>query len=199
MHLNITPNPPPAKPCMRDMHELLHVVLTPQLLMLSPLEELARRLREVAAQRSRFRNGVTAGAAGTVQGTPGLAWPGPPRLALKSWASTRVALPAAACWPPMAYGMRWARPRAWARGRRAATRRSGPGGGWPRSHHTNEYVIPEWMRADPQVVQVEHWLEARRQRGSFYEGGPTSAGAGRTAPAVGVGEPAGGNSQAQLL
>ncbi|MDO7875551.1 phage tail tape measure protein [Hymenobacter sp. ASUV-10] len=41
--------------------------------------------------------------------------------------------------------------------------------------HKNEYVIPEWMRADPQVMQVENWLEARRQRG-FYEGGPTSEG-----------------------
>jgi hypothetical protein len=49
MHLNTTPNPPPAKPCIRDLHELLHVVLTPQLLMLSPLEELAHRLHEVAA------------------------------------------------------------------------------------------------------------------------------------------------------
>lgn len=65
--------------------------------------------------------------------------------------------------------------------------------------HTNEYVIPEWMRADPQVVQVEHWLEARRQRGSFYEGGPTSAGEVRATPAAGEGEPAGGASQAQLV
>jgi hypothetical protein len=40
--------------------------------------------------------------------------------------------------------------------------------------HKNEYVIPEWMRQDPQVLQVEDWLEARRQRGSFAEGGPTS-------------------------
>lgn len=55
MHLNVTPDPPPAKPCMRDMHELVHVVLTPQLLMLSPLEELARRLHEVVAQQPRFR------------------------------------------------------------------------------------------------------------------------------------------------
>lgn len=55
MRLNITPDPPPAKPCMRDMHELVHVVLTPQLLMLSPLEELARRLHEVVAQQPRFR------------------------------------------------------------------------------------------------------------------------------------------------
>ena len=55
MRLNTTPDPPPAKPCMRDMHELVHVVLTPQLLMLSPLEELARRLHEVVAQQPRFR------------------------------------------------------------------------------------------------------------------------------------------------
>jgi len=53
--------------------------------------------------------------------------------------------------------------------------------------HTNEYVIPEWMRADPQVLQVENWLEARRRRGSFYEGGPTSAGVSQAAasPALG--------------
>ena len=38
--------------------------------------------------------------------------------------------------------------------------------------HKNEYVIPEWMRADPQVVQVEHWLEQRRVRG-YYQGGDT--------------------------
>jgi hypothetical protein len=55
MHLNITPDPPPAKPCIRDLHELLHVVLSPQLVMLSPLEELARRLHEIAAQHPRFR------------------------------------------------------------------------------------------------------------------------------------------------
>jgi len=64
--------------------------------------------------------------------------------------------------------------------------------------HTNEYVIPEWMRADPQVVQVEHWLEARRQRG-FYEGGPTSAGDRRTASGELAGELAGGASQSQLV
>jgi hypothetical protein len=55
MHLNTTPDPPPAKPCMRDMHELVHKVLTEPLLMLSPLEELARRLHEVVAQQPRFR------------------------------------------------------------------------------------------------------------------------------------------------
>lgn len=55
MHLNTTPNDPPRLPCIRDMHELVHVVLTPQLVMLAPLEELARRLHEVAAQQPRFR------------------------------------------------------------------------------------------------------------------------------------------------
>ena len=51
--------------------------------------------------------------------------------------------------------------------------------------HKNEYVIPEWMRQDPQVLQVESWLEARRQRGSFAEGGPTTA-SDRRAPAAGA-------------
>ena len=46
--------------------------------------------------------------------------------------------------------------------------------------HKNEYVIPEWMRQDPEVLQVEGWLEARRQRG-FYEGGPTTEGDNRAA------------------
>jgi hypothetical protein len=55
MHLNTTPNPPPAKPCMRDMHELVHVVITEPLLMLAPLPELARRLHEVVAKHPRFR------------------------------------------------------------------------------------------------------------------------------------------------
>ncbi|WBA42991.1 phage tail tape measure protein [Hymenobacter canadensis] len=44
--------------------------------------------------------------------------------------------------------------------------------------HKNEYVIPEWMRADPKVMQVEQWLEQKRQRGggSYREGGPTTEG-----------------------
>ncbi|RSK45166.1 phage tail tape measure protein [Hymenobacter rigui] len=41
--------------------------------------------------------------------------------------------------------------------------------------HENEYVIPEWMRADPQVVQVEQWLEQKRLGGPGYrQGGATS-------------------------
>ena len=55
MHLNLTPDPPPAKPNIYEMHELVHVVLTEPLLMLAPLEELARRLHEVVAQQPRFR------------------------------------------------------------------------------------------------------------------------------------------------
>lgn len=55
MKVNLTPDPPPAKPCIRDMHELVHVVLTEPVLMLAPLPELARRLHEVTAQQPRFR------------------------------------------------------------------------------------------------------------------------------------------------
>ena len=39
--------------------------------------------------------------------------------------------------------------------------------------HEDEYVIPKWQRADPQVAAVEQWLEARRLRG-FADGGPTT-------------------------
>lgn len=38
--------------------------------------------------------------------------------------------------------------------------------------HEDEYVIPEWQRADP-AVAAEQWLEARRVRG-FAGGGPTT-------------------------
>ncbi|SHL25790.1 phage tail tape measure protein [Hymenobacter psychrotolerans] len=44
--------------------------------------------------------------------------------------------------------------------------------------HEDEYVIPKWMRADPQVLAVESWLEARRLRG-YAEGGATTDGGGR--------------------
>jgi hypothetical protein len=42
--------------------------------------------------------------------------------------------------------------------------------------HEDEYVVPKWMRADPQVAAVEQWLEARRLRG-YAEGGGTSGAA----------------------
>ncbi|MDO4782560.1 MAG: phage tail tape measure protein [Capnocytophaga felis] len=32
--------------------------------------------------------------------------------------------------------------------------------------HANEYVIPQWLRKDPEVARVEEWLEAKRLRGS---------------------------------
>ncbi len=41
--------------------------------------------------------------------------------------------------------------------------------------HEDEYVIPKWQLADPQVAAVAQWLEARRLRG-FADGGGTSAG-----------------------
>ncbi|RYU77674.1 hypothetical protein [Hymenobacter persicinus] len=55
--------------------------------------------------------------------------------------------------------------------------------------HENEYVIPEWMRADPQVAQMEQWLEARRLRG-YAQGGATTEGGSQ----VPVGELAGADS-----
>ncbi len=51
--------------------------------------------------------------------------------------------------------------------------------------HKNEYVIPAWMREDPEVLQVEDWLETRRQRG-FYNGGTTTEGDTRAAGATGL-------------
>jgi hypothetical protein len=42
--------------------------------------------------------------------------------------------------------------------------------------HEDEYVIPKWQLADPQVAAVAQWLEARRLRG-FADGGATSSSA----------------------
>jgi hypothetical protein len=42
--------------------------------------------------------------------------------------------------------------------------------------HEDEYVVPKWMRADPQVAAVEQRLEARRLRG-YFEGGATGGAA----------------------
>jgi hypothetical protein len=56
MHLNTTPDSPPAKPCIRDMAELLRDHLPPApVLKALPLEELARRCHEIAAEHRRFR------------------------------------------------------------------------------------------------------------------------------------------------
>jgi hypothetical protein len=45
--------------------------------------------------------------------------------------------------------------------------------------HEDEYVIPSWLRKDPQVAAFENWVEAKRVRG-FYEGGATSGPAAST-------------------
>jgi hypothetical protein len=59
MHLNTTPDPPPAKPCIRDLHELLRDHLPPATVIKSlPLPELARRCHEIAAEHRRFREEV---------------------------------------------------------------------------------------------------------------------------------------------
>ena len=59
--------------------------------------------------------------------------------------------------------------------------------------HEDEYVIPKWMRQDPQVMQVEGWLEQRRQRG-YYEGGPTTEG---SSPAPGADVVSAGTTSAE--
>ena len=59
MHLNTTPAPPPGKPCIRDMHELLRDHLPPAVVLKAlPLAELERRCHEVAAEHQRFREEV---------------------------------------------------------------------------------------------------------------------------------------------
>ena len=55
MHLNTTPASPPAKPCIRDMHELLRDHLPAPLVKLTPLKQLRRRLQEITAEHPRFR------------------------------------------------------------------------------------------------------------------------------------------------
>jgi hypothetical protein len=54
--------------------------------------------------------------------------------------------------------------------------------------HEDEYVVPKWMRADPQVAAVEQWLEARRLRG-FADGGATSSGSSGAALPVAAASP----------
>ncbi|WP_375435103.1 hypothetical protein [uncultured Hymenobacter sp.] len=61
--------------------------------------------------------------------------------------------------------------------------------------HENEYVIPQWMRADPKVVQVEEWLEAKRLRG-YAAGGATSDG---SSPVPVAGEGSGSDESVLLL
>ena len=58
MHLNLTPDPPPAPPrlpCIRDLADLLRDHLPPLLVKLTPLKELRRRCAEIVAEHPRFR------------------------------------------------------------------------------------------------------------------------------------------------
>ncbi|MFC7669266.1 hypothetical protein ACFQT0_19355 [Hymenobacter humi] len=65
--------------------------------------------------------------------------------------------------------------------------------------HKNEYVIPEWMRADPEVLQVEGWLERRRLQG-YAQGGATSDGGSQAAAEEqAVGNRAGAASEQRLV
>jgi hypothetical protein len=57
MHVNTDP-PAPARrrlPCLRDMANLLDKHLHPQLIMLAPLDELARRLNEISTKYPHFQ------------------------------------------------------------------------------------------------------------------------------------------------
>jgi hypothetical protein len=47
--------------------------------------------------------------------------------------------------------------------------------------HENEYVIPQWLRADPEVMQIEGYLEARRLRG-YLAGGETGPAPAKALP-----------------
>lgn len=49
--------------------------------------------------------------------------------------------------------------------------------------HANEYVIPEWLRKDPEVARVEQWLESKRIGNRQQIMGNSFAEGGRVAPA----------------
>ncbi len=55
MHLNTDPILPPRKPCLRDMAVLTSTLLPPALVMLVPLDELARRAQEINATHPHFQ------------------------------------------------------------------------------------------------------------------------------------------------
>lgn len=43
--------------------------------------------------------------------------------------------------------------------------------------HKNEYVIPEVIRKDPEMPEIENYIEKKRKKklGLYYDGGPTSS------------------------
>ncbi len=61
--------------------------------------------------------------------------------------------------------------------------------------HANEYVIPEVLRKDPEMPQIERYIENKRRKklGLYYNGGETS----EAAPAVATNS--GGSSSNELL
>lgn len=58
MLINRASDPAPAKPCIRDLHELLRDHLPAPLIKLTPLKELRRRCHEIVAEHPRFREEV---------------------------------------------------------------------------------------------------------------------------------------------
>lgn len=55
MHLNTDPVQPARKPCIRDFHQLTTTLLPPALVMLVPLDELARRTQEINATHPQYQ------------------------------------------------------------------------------------------------------------------------------------------------
>jgi len=55
MRVNHDPAAPARKPCLRDLHRLTTTLLPPALVALVPLEELARRTREIDATHPQYQ------------------------------------------------------------------------------------------------------------------------------------------------
>jgi hypothetical protein len=55
MHLNTDPAAPARKPCIRDLHQLTATLLPSALVMLVPLDELARRTQEINATHPQYQ------------------------------------------------------------------------------------------------------------------------------------------------
>lgn len=55
MRVNHDPAPPARKPCLRDLHRLTTTLLPPALVMLVPLDELARRAQEINATHPQYQ------------------------------------------------------------------------------------------------------------------------------------------------
>ena len=57
MHLNTTPDPPPRKPCIRDMAQLTSPtgLLPKALVQLASVKQLKRRIREINATHPQYQ------------------------------------------------------------------------------------------------------------------------------------------------